>query len=371
VARRTRAPEGKQASPWFIVLAVVGVLAGLLVLGFGSRWLATHLAPVVFLWADGDHLRVVAFLLALWASGPLLALAALRVRARWGPWAAAPCWVLVVGLGLLLFGYVPGRHDDGELSRDLGSAVGGPPLGDTGDAFIGSALAAVVCLIVVVPTAGAWVLGGRRTRGRAIACAVGYVAAWVAAGAVVLAVVGDTPARITWLQATADVIRGGDAGVTGDFPVGLDTSVADVVDCDTAADRLRVGGKAPELDGCRRALLVAATGRYDDHGTRTSSGRLVAVVVQVRTEDQLDELDAALDDATIAGGGGLPEPRGDVLVSPARAALSLVVAVEDSGDIPLPSEGAGRRPLTRALAYVVIGSAEGFYLAPPEETPAP
>ena len=48
-----------------------------------------------------------------------------------------------------------------------------------------------------------------------------------------------------------------------------------------------------------------------------------------------------------------------------------MIAAEDTGDIPLPAEGAGQRPLQRALAYVVIGSAVGLYVSPPEETPAP
>jgi hypothetical protein len=97
----------------------------------------------------------------------------------------------------------------------------------------------------------------------------------------------------------------------------------------------------------------------------------VAVVLQTRTDGQLEDLDEALDGVELVEGAGLPQPPGTTLASKAPRALSLVVAAEDTGDIPLPAEGAGLRPLTRALAYVVIGTATGFYLAPPDEPAAP
>ncbi|MFB9315093.1 hypothetical protein [Nocardioides plantarum] len=368
-----KTPERKPPPPLVVVGLVVAVLVGLVAVVLGARLLARQVAAVVFLWADGDYARVVAFLLVVWALGPFLVLAALRLRERHGRVAAAPAWVVVGALGLMLLGFIPGKHNNGSLQRELTSAAGAPPLSDTGDVFVATALAALVCLLVVATTVFGWVFGSASRRpaaSRLYAGAAAYVVAWVAAGAIVVSIVGDSPARITWLETTADVLAGGDDGITGEFQVGLDASVLDVVDCDTARDRLRVDGREPELDGCRRALLVAGVGRYDRDGTRTSSGRLVAVVVQVRTEGQLDDLDAALDDVTIQAGGGLPEPRGDVLATKADAALALVIAAEDPGDLPLPEAGSGRRPLTRALAYVMIGTATGFYLAPPEETPA-
>lgn len=383
---RSRGGDAAPATPKGIalgVLGVVGVLAGLVGLWFVTRWLVLTLTPVLYLWADGASLRIVAFLLTLWASGPLLVIAGTRLRRSERPLvrrSAIGCWVLVGLLALVLLGYIPGRGNDGRLARELDEVAGGPPFADTGQVFIGAAVAAVVCLVVLVPVAVTWDLGAaprtRRPRRRLVLGAVGYVAAWVAAGAIVVAVVGRTPPRIDWLDTSADVLREGESGLTGEFPVGLDPSVVDVVDCDTAAARLTVDRRRPDLDGCRRALLVAATGRYDATGAaaegaedaeRATSGRLVAVVVQVRTAGQLDDLTARLRDAEVAPGDGLPPPSGTTLTSPVSAALATVVAAEDTGTIPLPAEGAGRRPLTRALAYVLIGTSQGFYLAPPPD----
>jgi hypothetical protein len=352
---------------------IVGALAVVLAMAVVSRTLATWAAPVLYVWADGDHLRLTAYLLALWACVAPLVLAALAVRSRVGRWWSVPVWVVVAGLGLLLLGFVPGRNNGGRLSRELSVASGGT-LTDTGDIYVWTALAGVIGIGLVVPLIAQWVFEDRRWThprpGRAFPGMVAYIAGWIGAGALVLAGVGDTPARITWLEETARVLPGGDAGVTGGFHIGLDTSLVDVVDCDTAATALRVDGEVPELDGCRRGLLVAATGRYDQRGQRLASGELVAVVVQVRTEEQVASLDSALDSVELVEAGGLPQAPGVATANPATAALSLVIAAEDPAEIPLPAEGAGRRPLTRALAYVVIGSAVGLYLGPPEETPA-
>ncbi|WP_193607894.1 hypothetical protein [Nocardioides lijunqiniae] len=348
---------------------VVGVLAGLLGLAVGGRWLAVVVAPWLYLLADGDHARLVAILMTLWALLPLGCFGVWWVRRRAG---RAWGWVAVAALSplaLFLWGTVPGRNNNGRLSRSLNDAVGGG-LADTGEVFVTAALAGLLGGFGLALLSG-FVLGPRVTRTRVAIAVLVAVVAWAGTGVLITRVVGDTEPRGSWLSQTAEQVRGGDEGLTGGFRVGLDTSVLEVVDCDEAAEALRLDGDVPELEGCRQALLLSATGRYGEGAERRSSGSLVAVVLQTRTEGQLEDLDEALDGVELVAGAGLPEPPGQTLATKASRALSLVIAAEDTGDIPLPAEGAGLRPLTRALAYVHIGTATGFYLAPPDETPAP
>lgn len=371
--RRTATGGGEPAhkpKQWGLaLLMIVGALLGLLAIGVTARWLATTSAPWLYLAADGDHARLVAILVALWALFPLGCGGAFwlgrRRRQVWG-WVAA---VPLVPVGLFLLGTSPGRGNDGRLSRTLNNAVGGG-FAETGEVFTSMALAGLVGNLTLL-LVGGWILVPGRTWPRLALVGVLAVGGWAGIGALVVSIVGDTESRGGWLDRTAAMVAGGDDGLTGQFQVGLDASVLDVVDCDTAAAALRVEGEVPALDGCREALLVSATGRYDQAGRRLASGELVAVVLQVRTEGQLEELDAALDGVELVEASGLPRPPGQTLATKASKALSLVVAAEDTGEIPLPAEGAGLRPLTRALAYVVLGTAQSFYIAPPDETPAP
>jgi hypothetical protein len=349
---------------------VIGVIGALLAVTVLSRELARAAVPTLVGWSDGDERRLVAIVLAMWAALPLFILGAARAHVRAGWWAAAPFWLLTGVVGLFLFGFVPGKGDDGDLARQLDLAT--PGLDGSGDVLTGAALGGfltvvVASLVQAVPV----LLLSWRGRDAPMVVLLGltaavYVAVWVVSGVLTIAAVGATSdSRGDWLADTADALRGGDAGVTGGFDVGLDPTVVELVDCDTAASVLRVDGDAPELDGCRGALLVAATGRYDLDGVRTSSGALSAVVVQVRTEDQVSDLLDTLDDAELRAAAGLPAPTGTTLAGAARAALSVVVSAEDTGAVPLPADPAGRRPLTRALAYVVLGTALGIYVAPP------
>jgi hypothetical protein len=360
--------QQRKTTWWQAILMVAGLLGGLVALAVGGRWLAITVAPWLYLAADGDHARLVAILVTLWALLPFAGLAVWKVFGRWGRvWG----WVALAALApfaLFLWGTVPGRGNDGRLSRSLNEAVGGG-LADTGEVFVSVALAGLLGNVAVW-LVGAWILVPRAPWRRRAAAGLVVVGTWVGIGLLVVRIVGDTEPRGAWLEQTAEQVKGGDEGLTGGFAVGLDTSVLEVVDCDEAADALRVDGDVPALDGCRRALLVSATGRYDEGGQRTSSGELVAVILQTRTEGRLEDLDEALHGVELVAGAGLPAPPGTTLATKTSRALSLVIAAEDTGDIPLPAEGAGLRPLTRSLAYVVIGSATGFYLAPPDETPA-
>ncbi|WP_134740990.1 hypothetical protein [Nocardioides sp. 503] len=366
--KRRRSPDAPKTRWWVALLMVVGLLAGLVGLAVAGRWWAMTVAPWLYLAADADHARLVAILVTLWAVFPLGCLGVARVfkrHGRVGGWAAV---VALSPVALFLWGTMPGRNNGGRLARSLNEAVGGG-LADTGEVFTSMALAGLLGNFAIVLLAMS-ILGSRPSWWRRSVAAAVLVVAWSGIGLLVLQIVGDTEPRGAWLDRTAAQVDGGDEGLTGDFPIGIDASVLEVVDCDTAASALRVAGDVPELAGCRQALLVSATGRYDEGGQRRSSGELVAVVLQTRTEGQLEDLDEALDGVELVEGAGLPQAPGATLATEATRALSLVVAAEDTGDIPLPSEGAGLRPLTRALAYVVIGTATGFYLAPPDEPPA-
>lgn len=348
------------------VLAIVSVLVGFLLLAFGARAVAVPWLRWIDLWvADGDERRVVLAVVAWsWALG-LLVVGVRAARRRWGR-AASAGWLLVAAAALPVFAFVPGRSSgDNGASTVTREALG--PLAQVGGPL---AVVAFVTFLSVVGLAVAVVRPrpGDPPRTRWLRRPLGTVVAWslvaaVLAGAMA-AYVDATPTRGSWLDQTARAVAGGDEGVTGGFEIGLDTRRAEVVPCEEAAGLLSVEGEAPALEGCRSALVVDAVGRTGEGASRRDTGALGAVVVQTRTLDQLDALDRALDGAELVGDLA-PDSAEPVLVSPAARSYALVIAAEDPGDAPL-GEGAAQRPLTRALAYTVIGTAVGLYLGPPE-----
>ena len=240
-------------SSWLAVLGVVGLFVSF----FVTRRVTEAVAPVLYRWADADHGRLVALLMVLWATAPLLVLGALELRRRERPWAAWVCWVPAGLVALVVVGCIPGRGDDGERERDLTEAMGGSPLVSSGGVMIAAAVAALIAYVVVCPLLAAWTLEGgdvRRTaKGRLVVGALVYVAGWVGAGVVVLAVVGDTEPRSTWLEDTAEVLAGRRRG----------------------RDR-RVPGRARRLGARRRRLRhrcgPAARGRPGARARRVPTG---------------------------------------------------------------------------------------------------
>lgn len=343
--------------------AAVIVLSGRLAVPW-LAWLDTWVA-------DGDR-RLLAIVVVAWCWLLVVPIAlAAEVRRRHGNARAVPLWALV-GLGVLpVFAFVPGRGSGTDRGEEVAAAaIDDPSLG--GDlawvAFGGLPL--VIGMVVVV--AGSWQHTGTRGRaflwGRRLAV---WTVLWGAIAGILATTVDSYGSRGDWLATSARELAGpsaGTEGITDGFQVGLAASRTELVSCDEAAEALAVDGGTPPLDGCRSALLVEAVGRVGAGAARTDTGSLVAVVLQTRTEGALDDLDAALDDVELVPGAGLPEPPGDTLATPARAALALVIAAEDPGEAPVGDDPASAeaRPLTRALAYVLIGTSQGWYLAPPE-----
>jgi hypothetical protein len=350
------------------VLGLIGVVVGL---AFATSALEEPLAVGYDALADGDHGRIVWLMLATAAPIAPLVLLALAAQDRFGRW-AAPLWLLVAGPALVVLVFMPGRHDD-----DSESAIDGA----TGYTGVGEVVqtSALACLVLVALTAAPLVAGERMRRRRPdgsraerprplrmLAAVGGCVVVWVATGLVVIAVVGDTDGRGTWLPATDAELARGDDGLLGEFDPGLEPSYAEVVDCDEAREALTLdGAEVTELPGCRQALAVHATGRSGTGAQRHDDGELVALLIQVRWERDIDDLRSFLDDATLTAGAGLPAPPSDRnLVTEVDAAYSVLVAAEDSGDIPRPDSGAGAAPLTRALAYLTIDTATGWPVVP-------
>lgn len=351
------------------LVLVLGGFAAIIVLS--GRLAVPWLASLDTWVADGDRrLLAIAVVVWCWLLVVPIVLAA-EVRRRHGEGWAVPLWALV-GLGVLpVFAFVPGRRSGTDRGEEVAAAaIEDPSLGSDLAWVAFGALPLVIGMVVVV--AGSWQPTGTRGRaflwGRRLAVWTGL---WGAIGGILAATVDSYGSRGDWLTTSAGELRGpsaGTEGVTDGFQIGLAPSRADVVACDVAAEALAVDGATPSLDGCRSALLVEAVGRVGAGAARSDTGSLVAVVLQTRTERDLDDLDEALDDVELVPGAGLPEPPGDTLATPARAALALVVAAEDPGEAPVGDDPASAeaRPLTRALAYVLIGTAQGWYLAPPE-----
>lgn len=356
-----------------VLLLVVGIVGGLIAAIFGGRLLAEQTAATIYSLADGRE----AWTVVLTMAGPLLAALAglvLLHRRRGNRIATGAAAVALAVAFVFSIGFVPGKDDDGKRAASLDDAVG---VYGAGDLFVGIGWALLPALLVT-----AWlVLAGfpeRRTpqqrraqperpdrpgatrRGWIVRGAL-VVALWAGLGALVVVLV-DTPApRSGWLAGTAAHLDEGEE-FFADWDPGLSADLATVVSCDDAADALELDGRTPHLDGCREALLVHATGRFG--ADRATSGDLTAVVLRVSSVGQLDELDAALDGVTLTAAHGLPAPAEDPLVTRAEAALALVVAAEDPGEMPHPDEGAEAVPLTRALAWTLIGEAQGVHLIP-------
>lgn len=355
------------------VLVVVGILGGVIAALFAGRLLAERAAATIYAVADGREVWTVVLTMA----GPLVAavtgLVLLR-RARGNRIATGAAVVLVVVAFVFSVGFLPGKNDNGKRAASLDDAVG---TFGAGDLFVGMGWALLPALLVT-----AWlVLAGfpeRRTpqqrraqperpdrpgashRGWIVRGAL-VVVLWAGLGALVVVLVDAPPSRSAWLAGTAAHLDEGEE-FFADWDPGLSADLATVVSCDEAADALELDGRKPELDGCREALLVHATGRFG--ADRATSGDLTAVVLRVSSVGRLDELDGALDGVTLTAAHGLPAPAEDPLVTRAEAALALVVAAEDPGEIPHPDEGAEAVPLTRALAWTLIGEAQGIHLIP-------
>lgn len=355
------------------VLVVIGIIGGLVGAFFVGRLLAEHAAATIYSVTDGRE----AWTVVLTMAGPLLAaLAGLTLlhRARGSRVATGAAGLMLAGAFVFSVGFLPGKNDDGERAASLDDAVG---TFGAGDLFVGIGWALLPALLV---TGGVLLTGfperrtpqqrraaperpdrpGATRRGWIVRGAV-VVVLWVGLGALVVALVDAPPSRSAWLAGTAVHLDEGEE-FFGDWDPGLSADLASVVSCDDAADALEVDGRSPDLDGCREALLVHATGRFG--ADRATSGDLTAVVLRVGSVARLDDLDAALDGVTLVAAHGLPAPADDPLVTRAEAALALVIAAEEPGEIPHPDEGAGAVPLTRALAWTLIGEAQGIHLIP-------
>lgn len=355
------------------VLVVVGIVGAVIAALFVGRLLAERAAATIYAVTDGREVWTVVLTMA----GPLVAAVAglvLLRRARGNRIATGAAVAVVVVAFVFSVGFLPGKNDNGKRAASLDDAIG---TFGAGDLFVGMGWALLPALLVT-----AWlVLAGfpeRRTpqqrraqperpdrpgatrRGWIVRGAL-VVVLWAGLGALVVVLV-DTPApRSSWLAGTAAHLDEGEE-FFADWDPGLSADLATVVSCDEAADALELDGRKPELDGCREALLVHATGRFG--ADRATSGDLTAVVLRVSSVGRLDELDAALDGVTLTAAHGLPATAEDPLVTRAEAALALVVAAEDPGEIPHPDEGAYAAPLTRALAWTLIGEAQGIHLIP-------
>lgn len=339
-----------------VVLLVLLALAGLVGAFVAGRGASDRLAGRLYSLTEGREVATVVLTLAL-ALLVLLAGLALLHRARGRrSWTWAGGIVLFV-LYVMAMSAVPGKNDRGDRAARYDDAIG---TYGAGDLFVGIGWA-LLPLLPVTATVLATGVGARRTRGWVARGGV-VAALWIGLGALVVTLV-DTPVpRSDWLPGTAAHLREGDA-FYDDWEPGLDADVAALVPCGTAAEVLRLDGRTPRLDGCREALLVHATGRSGSG--RTVAGELTAVVLRVGDDDALDALDRTLDGVTLTAAHGLPaSPDRPPLVTRARAALSLVIAAEDPSGIPRATTGAGAAPLTRALAYTLIGEAQGFHLVP-------
>lgn len=351
-ARGTTSAAGKAGT----VVLVLAALAGLVGAFAVGRVASDALAAGVYGLTEGREtwsvvLTLLLALLALLAGLGLLHRA--RGRRTW-TWAGG---IVLFVLFVVTMSAIPGKRDNGDRAARYDDAIG---TYGAGDLFVGigwSLLLLLPLTAVLLATFGV----ERSTRGWVVRGGV-VAALWLGLGALVVTLV-DTPVpRSDWLPGTAAHLREGEA-FYDDWEPGLDADVASVVSCRTASEMLRLDGRVPRLDGCREALLVHATGRSG--ARRTTVGELTAVVVRVRDEGALDALDAALDGVALTAAHGLPAtPDRAPLVTRASAALSLVVAAEDPDGIPRDATGAGAAPLTRALAYTLIGEAQGFHLIP-------
>jgi hypothetical protein len=104
---------------------------------------------------------LVAILATLWALLPLAGLSVWQAFQRLGKVGG---WVAVVALAplaLFLWGTVPGRNNNGRLSRSLNEAVGGG-LADTGEVFTSIALGGLLGNLVAVVLVS-WLLVPRPT----------------------------------------------------------------------------------------------------------------------------------------------------------------------------------------------------------------
>ncbi|GAA4668926.1 hypothetical protein [Nocardioides nanhaiensis] len=322
--------------------------------------------------ADGDR-RLLELVVVGWCWLLLVPVVlATEVRRRRGAWSAAPLWALLVLAALPMLAFMPSRGSGSDRGEDLAQEV-------LADFSVGSDLAWVamgllLSLPMLVAAASGAGAGVREPQGpvrRWRTTVVVWTLVWGAGATLVWFTVESYGSRGDWLATSAQELAGpgeGSEAVTSDFQVGLAPSRAAVVSCEEAAQALAVDGGSPSLEGCRSALLVEAVGRVGSDTDRRDTGSLVAVVLQTRTERALNQLDDDLDDVELVPGAGLPEPPGDTLATPARAALALVIAAEDPGEAPTGDDPASAeaRPLTRALAYVLIGTSQGFYPAPPE-----
>lgn len=336
-----------------LVLAAIAGLVGSFVVG---REASDRLAAALYSLTEGREVLTVVLTMVL-ALGVLLAGLALlhRFRGRTvGTWAGG---LVLFVLFVLTMSAIPGKHDNGERSARYDDAIG---TYGAGDLFVGIGWA-LLPLLPVTAIVLATGIAERRTRAWVVRGGV-LATLWLGLGALVVTLVDAPVPRSAWLPGTAAHLKEGEA-FYDDWEPGLDADLASVVSCDTAAEALRLDGRTPDLDGCREALLVHAAGRTGPR--RTTTGELSAVVVRVRSAGDLAGLDEALDGVALVAAHGLPgTPERPPLVTQARAALSLVIAAEDPGTIPRPTTGAAAVPLTRALAYTLIGEAQGFHLIP-------
>lgn len=358
------------------VLLVVGVVVGIIGAVLVGRWSSSSLAAAAYSIAEGRE----AWSVALTMLPPLVLLLAgfaLLRRARGDRTTTGAAATLLVVAAVLSLGFLPGKHDRGRRSAAFDDAVG---TYGSGDLFVAVGWVLLPALLLT-----SWLVlsgfpelrtraqrrlrpgrpdrPGSSTRGW-IVRGVAVIGLWSGLGALVVVLVDAPAARTTWLTGTAAHLHEGEA-FYDDWDPGLAADVAEVTTCDAAAEALRLAGRVPDLDGCREALLVHATGRYGPG--RATSGELTAVVVRTSTLDQLAVLDDALEGVTLTAAHGLPAPStptGPPLVTRAEAAYSLVIAAEDPGDIPHPAEGAEAVPLTRALAWTLIGEAQGLHAIP-------